>query len=37
MVEKTGKNQETTIICENKECPSHKKKETKGKRGRKKQ
>ena len=37
MVEKTGKNQQTAIVCENKECPSHQKKETKGKRGRKKQ
>lgn len=35
LVEKIGKNQEKTLICENKECPSNQK-ETKGKRGRKK-
>ncbi|MBR5329451.1 MAG: type I DNA topoisomerase [Firmicutes bacterium] len=35
MVEKASKNQEKTIICENKECPSNQK-VTKGKRGRKK-
>lgn len=35
LVEKTGKNQEKTLICENKECPSNQKAD-KGKRGRKK-
>ena len=35
LVEKTGKNNEKTIICENKECPSNQK-TSKVKRGRKK-
>lgn len=36
MVEKTGRNDTKTIICENKECPTNQKKEEKPKRGRRK-
>ena len=36
MVEKTGRNDTRTIICENKECPTNQKKEEKPKRGRRK-